>query len=132
MKYLPQKIITLIGLSMLTLTAAADQTLNATEIKDLFGGNTVTAFSEIKKAPVRLYYDTNGEVRGLFSSGKIGKTKWWVKDSGVICLKSLKGDMCFEVVAKNNQYLKYLIKGDGQRMLAFSMETFSPGNMNQY
>jgi hypothetical protein len=120
------------ALILLSYPAFSAQALNATEIKNLFSGKTVTAYSEIKKAPVSLFYDSNGQVRGKFTNGKIGKTKWWVKDSGQICLKSKKGDLCFEVVEKSDGYQKYLIKTDGTRILAFSMEKFSSGNSNQY
>lgn len=119
-------------LSTLSLSAAAEQTLGSLEIQNLFSGKSVEAYSEIQKAPVSLYYDPNGEVRGLFSNGKIGKTQWWVKDNGQICLKSKKGDLCFEVVEDNNQYQKFLVKADGARILAYSMEQFSTGNTNQY
>ena len=132
MKSMIIKTFTLAGLWLYSLSAFSGQTLNATEIKQLFSGKTVTAYSEIKKAPVSLYYDKNGEVRGLFTSGKIGATKWWVKDNGQICLKSKNGDLCFEVVESDNQYQKYLVKSDGNRILAFSMETFYSGNSNQY
>jgi len=132
MKYSIEFIRNLLLLSVVSLTVSAGQPLDAKEVKTLFGGNTVTAYSELKKAPVSLFYDNNGEVRGLFSNGKIGKTRWWVKDSGLICLKSKKGDLCFEVLAKENRYQKYLIKTDGTRVLAFSTEGFSPGNSNQY
>ena len=110
----------------------AGSELNATEIKALFSNSTVNAYSELKKAPVSLYYDDNGEVRGIFTSGKKGKTRWWVKDSGRICLKGKKGDMCFVVVTKGSSYEKYLVKADGAKVLAFSMETFSSGNINKY
>ena len=120
------------ALILVSYSAFSGQTLNATEIKNLFSGKTVTAYSEIKKAPVSLFYDKNGQVRGKFTNGKIGKTRWWVKDSGHICLKSKKGDLCFEVVEKNDGYQKFMIKADGSRILAFSMETFSSGNSNQY
>jgi hypothetical protein len=119
-------------LMILSYSAFSDQTLNATEIKTLFSDKTVTAYSEIAKVNVSLFYDNNGEVRGIFTNGKIGKTLWWVKDSGQICLKSKKGDLCFEVVEKNDGYQKYLIKADGTRILAFSTEIFSNGNNNQY
>ena len=132
MKYTTMKAVILIALSLLSQSVFSGQTLSAAEIKHLFNNKTVTAYSEIKKAPVSLFYDENGEVRGLFTNGKLGATKWWVKDIGQICLKSKNGDLCFEVIGADNQYQKYLIKGDGTRVLAFSMETFSNGNSNQY
>lgn len=132
MKNTTMKAVSLIALSLLSMSAFSGQTLNAAEIKNLFSNKTVTAYNEIKKAPVSLFYDESGEVRGVFTNGKRGATKWWVKDSGQICLKSKKGDLCFEVISANNQYQKYLVKGDGARVLVFSMETFSNGNSNQY
>ena len=110
----------------------AGSELSATEIKSLFSNSTVNAYSELKKAPVSLFYDDNGEVRGIFSSGNKGMTRWWVKDSGHICLKGKKVDLCFVVVSNGDSYEKYLVKPDGTKVLAFSMETFSSGNINQY
>ena len=113
-------------------TAYANDDLNAIEVKQLFSGHTVDAYSEIKKATVSLYYDVNGEVRGIFSNGKKGTTRWWVQDDGKICLKGKTGDACFLVVESNGEYQKYMISDDGSRKLVFSMETFSTGNVNGY
>ena len=110
----------------------AGSELSATEIKSLFSNSTVNAYSEMQKAPVSLFYDGNGEVRGIFSSGKKGMTRWWVKESGHIFLKGKKGDTCFVAVSNGDSYEKYLVKADGTKVLAFSMETFSCGNINQY
>jgi hypothetical protein len=127
MKYLISVMLTLFSLNV-----SAGQALDAGAITKLFTDKTVTAYSEIKKAPVSLFYDDNGEVRGIFTNGKKGKTKWWVKDSGLICLKSKKGDLCFKVVQKGDSYQKFLVKANGDSILAFSMETFTSGNSNQY
>jgi hypothetical protein len=113
-------------------SAMANAELSAVEVKKLFSNNTVSAYSELKKAPVSLFYDDNGEVRGIFSSGKKAATRWWVKDNGQICLKSKKGDLCFVVIDNDGNYQKFLVKADGTRVLAFSTETFSSGNINQY
>jgi len=132
MKMKTLSITTLLIASCFNPAAFAASELSATELKSLFSNSTVNAYSELNKAPVSLFYDENGEVRGIFSSGKKGMTRWWVKDSGHICLKGKKGDMCFVVVANGNSYEKYLVKSDGTKLLAFSMESFSSGNTNQY
>lgn len=111
---------------------STERTLNASEVKSLFGGKTATAFHEIKKVPVNLYYDTNGEVRGIFSSGKKGSTQWQVKDNGYICLKMKGPDACFAVVEKNGQYQKHLVKAGKKQMPVFSFEKFMEGNVNQH
>jgi len=106
--------------------------LSSKEIKNLFTNSSVTAHNYLKDAPVSLYYDDNGEVRGIFSTGKKGLTKWWVKDNDQICLKGKDGDLCFIVVEQDGFYEKHLVKADGQQMLAFSMEVFTKGNINDY
>ena len=119
-------------LSTMSFFAIAEDELSATEVSQLFSGNTVEAFSELKQAPVSLYYDSNGDVRGVFASGNKGATKWWVEDNGQICLKGKDGDLCFVVVEEGGEYQKYLVKEGDERVLAFSMETFSTGNTNNY
>jgi len=113
-------------------TTKAEIPLNAEQIKTLFTDKTVNAIHEPKKAPVKLYYDSNGEVRGIFASGKQGKTTWNVSDDGQICLMIAKKDTCFTVMKKGGQYEKYLTKPDGQKVLIFSIETFSEGNPNKF
>lgn len=107
-------------------------TLNASEVKTLFSGKTASAYHQIQKAPVSLYYAADGEVRGIFASGKKGATQWWVKDDGNICLKVKGKDACFAVVENNGQYSKHLIKAGGKRVPVFALETFSDGNIHQY
>lgn len=124
-------IILLNALTVLSFSVIADTELNSSQIKQLFSGSTLDAYSEFKKVSVSLFYDSNGEVRGKFSNGKIGVTEWWVKDSGQICLKAKAGDLCFVVIERDGHYQKYLIKGD-ERILAFTAETFSAGNVNSY
>ena len=110
----------------------AEGNLSSEEIKSLFTNSSVNAYNKLKDAPVSLFYDDNGEVRGIFSTGNKGLTKWWVKDNDQICLKGKDGDLCFIVVEKNGQYEKHLVKEDGALMLAFSMEEFTKGNINDY
>ena len=110
----------------------AEGNLSSEEIKSLFTNSSVNAYNNLKDAPVSLFYDDNGEVRGIFSTGNKGLTKWWVKDNDQICLKGKDGDLCFIVVEKNGQYEKHLVKEDGALMLAFSMEEFTKGNINDY
>jgi hypothetical protein len=131
MKRTRPHILLLTALAVLSFSAMADTELNSSEIRQLFSGNTPDAYSELKKVSVSLFYDNNGEVRGKFSNGKIGATKWWVKDIGQIYLKVKVGDLCFVVVERDGRYQKHLIKGD-EHILAFSAETFSAGNVNHY
>ena len=115
-----------------TTTGKAEVTLSAEQVKALFTGKTVNAIHAPKKAPVNLFYDSNGEVRGIFASGKQGKTTWHVNDNGGICLVIAKKDTCFSVVKKGAHYNKYLTKPDGAKVLIFNMETFTEGNPNQF
>lgn len=127
-------------ITTITLTATivcapktfAEDELSAPEIKSLFTNSSVTAYNNLKDAPVSLFYDENGEVRGIFSSGKKGLTKWWVKDNDQLCLKGKDGDMCFIVKEHNGLYEKHFVKSDGDQILAFSMEEFTKGNINDY
>ena len=132
MKNLFATAITIIATLICTSVAFAEGNLSSEEIKILFTNSSVSAYNNLKDAPVSLYYDDNGEVRGIFSTGKKGLTKWWVKDNDQICLKGKDSDLCFIVVEKNGQYEKHLVKADGALMLAFSMEEFTKGNINNY
>ena len=125
-------VITMIAAITCIPMASAEVNLSSEEIKSLFTNSSVSAYNNLKDAPVSLYYDGNGEVRGIFSTGKKGLTKWWVKDNDQICLKGKDGDLCFIVVEKNGKYEKHLVKEDGALMLAFSMEEFTKGNINDY
>ena len=111
--------ITMIATLVFTPVAYAEGNLSSEEIKNLFTNSSVSAYNNLKDAPVSLYYDDNGEVRGIFSTGKKGLTKWWVKDNDQICLKGKDGDLCFIVMEKNGLYEKHLVKADGALMLAF-------------
>lgn len=131
MKKISNRMILIPILALFSFSVLAELELSATDIRSLFSGNTATAYHELKQARVSLFYDENGEVRGIFANGKMSATKWWVKDNGQICLKSKSGDLCFVVIKHGNKYQKYLVKGK-ERILAFSMEHFSIGNTNQY
>ena len=112
--------------------AIAENNLSSEQIKNLFTNSSVSAYNNLKSAPVSLFYDENGEVRGIFSSGKKGLTRWWVKDNDQICLKAKDGDLCFLVMENNGRYEKHLVKKDGTLLLAFSMEEFTKGNINDH
>lgn len=132
MKNVSVTTIAMIAAVICTPVAFAEDNLSAEQIRDLFSNSSVSAYNNLKDAPVSLYYDANGEVRGIFSTGKKGLTQWWVKDNDQICLKGKEGDLCFIVVEKDGQYEKHLVKADGALMLAFSMEKFIKGNINDY
>jgi hypothetical protein len=125
-------VFTIIAAIVCTPMAFVEGNLGSEEIKSLFTNSSTNAYNNLKDAPVSLYYDGNGEVRGIFSTGKKGLTKWWVKDNDQICLKGKDGDLCFIVVEKNGKYEKHLVKDDGTLILAFSMEEFTKGNINDY
>jgi len=123
-----------IGLScvLFSFTAVAETKLNAQEVRDLFSNKTVNAFHELKKVPVSLFYNKNGNVSGVFANGKLGSTTWSVKESGKICLKVKAKDLCFDVIKNGSTYNKYLVKTNGKRVLVFSTETFTKGNLHSY
>jgi len=62
----------------------------------------------------------------------MGATTWSVNHAGKICLKVKTKDVCFNVVKDGNDYKKYLVKANGKRVLVFSAETFTAGNVNNY
>ena len=117
---------------LLSVSAVAETKLNAQQVRNLFTNKTVNAFHELKKVPVTLFYSDSGKVSGIFSNGKLGSTSWSINDSGKICLKVKAKDLCFDVINDGSSYKKYLVKANGQRVLVFSMETFTKGNVNRY
>ena len=117
---------------LLSFSAIAETKLNAQEVRELFSNKTVNAFHELKKAPVSLFYNQNGKVSGIFANGKFGSTTWSVKETGKICLKVKAKDLCFDVINDGSSYNKYLVKTNGKRVLVFSMETFTKGNLHSY
>jgi len=117
---------------LLSISAVAETKLNSQEVHKLFSNKTVNAFHELKKVPVTLFYNENGKVSGIFSNGKLGSTSWSVNDTGKICLKVKAKDLCFDVVDDGSSYKKYLVKANGKRVLVFSMETFTEGNVHKY
>lgn len=140
MKPLPTKFLigSMIALLMQSATGCAtsksktETILDAAQIKALYTGKTIQATHVPKQVPVKLYYDSNGEVRGLFASGKHGKTSWHVKEDGHICLLVGGEDTCFSVVQKGNHYQKFIMKPDGKKILVFDVESFTEGNPNLY
>ncbi len=122
------------GLFLITATSAsvAPEQLGASEIKQLFSGNTVHSLHLIRDHETTLYYNPDGRFYGI-SDDSIHQGKWEVRGDATICLILESGtSRCRPIMKENDTYFKFKIKDNGEVKKLIEYKTFIPGNPKNY
>lgn len=107
------------------------QVLTGDEIKQLFTDATVQGHHQLHRYDFISYYSEN-EFRSYQNDAKDPRLgKWWVTDSGDICIrwKTGKKDLCRQMIIDNDGVYKKVQLGFlGQQKLIVTFGSFEEGN----
>lgn len=103
-------------------------TLNAMELRTLFSGQTVKS-KNAGGAVSLTYYAPDGTLQ-QHRDGQLRTGSWKIKSNGRICLEMEQEEdgKCRIIARENNQYIKYVVKKDGQHQPVVTYISFEPGN----
>lgn len=107
------------------------RTLTATEVKQLFVGNTVESHNRNTKLNSFTYYHPNGQaVQQRLWSQRLGR--WSIEDSGKICLAFGNSSMkCRHIVKENGKFYKVRPDSSGNPQRIVRYRYFAKGNLLQ-
>lgn len=103
-------------------------TLDAAEVQALFVDQTVESVTINKNRTSISYYDPNGQIRQL-RDGTRRDGLWRITKNGRICLQMEEGsESCRAIARQNGDYLKFVIKQDGNHKPVVRYLSFRSGN----
>lgn len=112
-----RKTATLVGIAMTTLTlgmasASAADKLSADQIKTMFNGKTVEAYSELRGIKQTTYFTPDGRMVQANGAGEKLQGVWRADASGKHCVKwAGKEESCHEVLPQADGTFKKLENG---------------------
>ncbi|ORJ62180.1 hypothetical protein [Geothermobacter hydrogeniphilus] len=103
--------------------------LNSDQLRELFSNRTVDSITIARSRSTVSYYNPNGELRQR-RNGKLRVGHWRITKKGRICLQ-IKGkkEKCRAVARQNGQYVKFIIKQNGQHQPVVRYIAFRDGNL---
>ncbi len=104
-------------------------TLSAAEVTKLFSGKSVESILDKNGRVSLTYYDPDGSLRQL-QDGNRRSGVWRVREDGRICLDFAgERDRCRIIVKEGKDYVKYIVKKDGQHERIITYRSFRDGNL---
>ncbi len=105
-----------------------ENTLDSSQLRNLFVGNTVESVTVPKGRKSLTYYDPQGLVRQQ-RGDRLRVGQWRITKRGRICLQmENQRERCRIILQENNRYNKYIVKKSGDHRLVVSYTRFMSGN----
>lgn len=109
----------------------AERILSATEVRQLFSGNTYVALIPSRNLQMTVYVDPDGTMRGMQSGHKF-TSKWAVSDKGEICVSYKDKMNCRVVMQQEGVYKKFKVNDKGEKVVLVIYQSFAEGNIHNF